>query len=290
MRIGTYNLQFLFDEGVRLHSGKEYTFTAEFVEKRFAFFAKQFDTLNADIIFLQEIGDESALQKILKQTKDAYAYFIAQPDKYGVGNAVVYRKDLKCACSSEPTNARLPVFNEKDEDILGSRMWSRRDYIKLETTYKGKPLVLFGVHVKSKFLMYKEGASFPESPETVTQVDAADAIIRSEMFRYSQVKRIRELVNAVFAAHQDSQVAVLGDINTTESTEMFKIIIGKLKDRDDTLVHAFGSDTVDHVFISRSLVKEVVGKDIFNESIVPASPDSIGSDHAPIVIELASQQ
>ena len=287
MRIGTYNLEFLFDEGVRLHSGKEHTFTAEFVAKRFAFFAKQFDMLNADILFLQELGDESALQKILKQTKNTYTYFIATPDKYGVGNAVIYKKDLQCTCSSEPTNTRLPVFNEKDEDILGSRMWSRRDYIKLETTYKENPLVLFGVHIKSRFLMYKEGSSFPEAPETLTQVDAADAIIRSEMFRYSQAKKIRELVDTVFTVHQDPQVAILGDMNTTASTEMFKIIIGRLKDRNDTLVHAFASDTVDHIFVSKSLEKQIAGRDIFNESVVSASPDSIGSDHAPIVIELA---
>ncbi len=289
MRIGTYNLKFLFDEGVRLHSGKERTFTAEFVEKRFAFFAEQFDTLHADILFLQELGDESALQKILKQTKGAYSYYIARPDKYGVGNAVIYKNDLACTCTSEPTNASLPVFNEGDEDILGSRMWSRRDYVKLATTHNDKPLVLFGVHIKSRFLMYKGGSSFPESPETLTQTDAADAIIRSEMFRFSQAKKLRELVDGVFATQQNPQLIVLGDLNTTESTEMFRVIMGKLKDRDDTLVHV-GSSAVDHVFISRSLDKQITGKEIFNDSIAPDSPDSIGSDHAPIVIELAASK
>lgn len=286
MRIGTYNLKFLFDEGTRLHSGKKCTFTADFVEQRFAFFAKQFDLLDADILFLQELGDESALQKILKQIKDSYSYFVAQSDKYGVGNAVIYKNNLECVCSSVPTNARLPVFNEKDEDILGSRMWSRRDYVKLETTYQDMPLVLFGVHIKSRFLMYKEGASFPESPETLTQVDMADAIIRSEMFRLSQAKKVRELVDEVFRGNQDSQVGVLGDLNTIESSEMFKIIVGKLKDRNDTLVHTFGSDTVDHILISKLLENQVTGKTIFNESVMPESPDSIGSDHAPLVIEL----
>lgn len=287
MRIGTYNLKFLFDEGKRLHSGKECTFTADFVEKRFAFFAKQFDMLNADILFLQELGDESALQKILKQTKDAYAYFIAEPDKYGVGNAVIYKNNFECVCSSVPTNAKLPVFNEKDEDTLGARMWSRRDYVKLETTYQDKPLVLFGVHIKSRFLMYKEGASFPESPETLTQVDVADAIIRSEMFRLSQAKKIRELVDEVFGKNLDTQVVVLGDLNTIESSEMFKIIVGKLKDRKDTLVHIFGSDTVDHILISKLLESQVIGKTIFNESVMPENPDSIGSDHAPLIVDLS---
>ncbi|MDP4001064.1 MAG: hypothetical protein Q8P83_02385 [bacterium] len=286
MRIGTYNLKFLFDEGTRLHSGKEHTFTADFVEKRFAFFAKQFDTLNADILFLQELGDESALQKILKQTRNDYSYFIAASDKYGVGNAVIYKKDLECVCSSVPTNASLPVFNEKDNDNLGSRIWSRRDYIKLVTKYKNKPLTLFGVHVKSRFLMYREGVSFPESPETLTQVDFADAIIRSEMFRLSQAKKIRELVDKVFDTDQDSQVAVLGNFNTPESSEMFKIIAGNKKDRYDTLIQILGSGTVDHILISKSLKKYVLDKKIFSESVFPDSPDSIGSDHAPILVEL----
>ena len=289
MRIGTYNLKFLFDEGKRLHSGKEHTFTADFVEKRFAFFAKQFDMLDADILFLQELGDESALEKTLKQAKNAYSYFIAQPDKYGVGNAVIYKKDLQCVCNSEPTNAALPVFSETDKDLLGSRMWSRRDYIKLETIYKNKPLTLFGIHIKSRFLMYKEGVSFPESPKTLTQVDFADAIIRSEMFRLSQAKKIRELVDKVFDTNYDSQVVVLGDFNTPESGEMFKIIAGNKKNRHDTLVRIAGSGTVDHILISKSLEGYVLDKKIFSEDIAPDSPDSIGSDHASLLVEFESK-
>ena len=285
MRIGTYNLKFLFDEGIRLHSGKEHTFTADFAEKRFAFFAKQFDVLNADILFLQELGDESALQKILTQTKNSYSYFIAELDKYGVGNAVIYKKDLRCVCSSVPTNAALPVFSETDKDLLGSRMWSRRDYIKLETTYKNRPLALFGVHVKNRFLMYKEGVSFPESPETLTQIDLADAIIRSEMFRLSQAKKIREVADTVFDTDQASQVVVLGDFNTPESSEMFKLIAGNEKDRHDTLVRILGSETVDHILISKSLERHVIDKSVFSDGVAPDSPDSIGSDHAAILVD-----
>lgn len=266
----------------------ESTFTTEFVEKRFEFFAKQFDMLNVDILFLQELGDESALQKILRQTRDTYSYFIAEPDKHGVGNAVIYKKDLKCSCNSVPTNASLPVFSEKDKDVLGSRMWSRRDYIKLETTYEDKPLTLFGVHVKSRFLMYERGSSFSESLETLTQVDIADAIIRSKMFRLSQTKKIRGIVDEIFNANPDSQVVVLDDFNTLESTEMFKIVLGKLRDRHDTLTHIVGSETVDHILISRSLKQCVLGKKIYDEDLVSNSPDSIGSDHAPMVVELES--
>jgi endonuclease/exonuclease/phosphatase (EEP) superfamily protein YafD len=289
MRIGTYNLKFLFDEGVRLYSGKEKTFTADFVEKRFEFFAKQFDLLDADMLFLHEVGDESALQKILGRTKDAYSYFIAHPDKSGVSNAVIYKKDLQCTCSSEPTNASLPVFSESDKDLLGSRLWSRRDYIKLETPFNDKPLTVLGVHVKSRFLMYKEGVSFPESPDQLTQVDYADAIIRSEMFRLSQAKKIRELADTVFDADQDSQVVILGDFNTPESSEMFKAIAGKKEDRHDTLIRIVGSETVDHILISKSLEKYVTDKQIFTDNIAPDGPDSIGSDHAPIILDLESK-
>lgn len=287
MRIGTYNLKFLFDAGTRLHSGKECTFTADFVDQRFAFFAEQFDQLDADILFLQELGDESALKKILGQTKTSYSYFIASPDNYGVGNAVIYKQNLQCVCSSITTNTSLPVFNNTDEDSIGPRLWSRRDYVKLETVYEGQPLTAFGVHIKSRFLMYEAGSSFPTNPETLTQVDAADAIIRSELFRLSQAKKLRESLDETFSHNQYSRVIALGDFNAIKSSEVLRIIYGNIKNRDDVLAPVFSSENVDHILVSKSLEGHITKKEIFEDSVVSDSPDSVGSDHAPLLIEIS---
>ncbi len=183
MKIGTYNLSFLFDAGRRLHSGKEVDFSPEFVELRFVYFAEQFDLLDADILFLQELGDESALTKILPKMKGDYSYFVATPDKDGIGNAVIYKRYLQCACESIPSNSILPAFAATDRSALGSTMPSRRDYVRLTTERNGKKLTMIGVHIKGNFLMYEQGSMYP--PAILTQTDAADAVIRSEMFRFS---------------------------------------------------------------------------------------------------------
>jgi len=186
MKIGTWNLRFLFDEGTRLYSGVETEFTKEFVEKRFAYFAEQFDALNCDILFIQELGDESALQKIVTQTKNNYSYFVGKPDKYGTGNAVIYKSDLECECESVPTNTVVPVFNEEDNDLISHRIESRRDYVKPETKVNGGTLVILGLHIKARFLVYKNGSSFPNEDEKDSQVLSADGAIRSEIFRLNQ--------------------------------------------------------------------------------------------------------
>jgi exonuclease III len=284
MKFGTYNLQFLFDEGVRLHSGKEHVFTKEFVNERFAYFAEKFDELDTDILFLQELGDESALKKVLERTRNKYSYFIATPDKYGVGNAVIYKEGIDCECFSVPTNTSLPVFDEEDEDVLGKRIWSRRDYVRVNTDYDGKPFSLMGVHIKARFMMYKGGSSFPESQESLTQVEAADATIRSEMFRLSQGKRIREEVDEILSP--DTHVAVVGDFNTRRDTDLFKLIRGRLKDKEGYLVDMLEHDGIDHVLVSQSLEGSVVEVKRYEELVQESGPEAIGSDHAPIVVTL----
>lgn len=286
MRIGTYNLKFLFDEGVRLHSGKKHNFTTEFVAKRFSYFAKRFDVMDTDILFVQELGDESALQKILKQTKKSYSYFVAKPDKYGVGNAVIFKKSIKCKCESISTNTALPTFSEKDRDVLGKRIWSRRDYVRLITKYKRKPITLIGVHVKSNFMMYEEGASFPKSKKELTQIDAVDATIRSEMFRLSQAKKIRELIDHAFKKNKNAYVISLGDFNALKKSKMFEMVVGRIKDRDDRLIHVAESKAIDHIVISKALKKHMSGIKVYNKSIGPDHPDSIKSDHAAVIIDL----
>jgi exonuclease III len=286
MKIGTYNLKFLFDEGVRLHSGKERTFTADFVARRFEYFAEQFDILNADILFLQELGDESALQKIIKQTKDDYSYFIAEPDKYGVGNAVIYKSSLNCSCSSIPTNTTLPVFDEQDKDNLGPRVWSRRDYVKLETKYNKQTLTLLGVHVKSRFLMFKNLSSFSGNEERMSQIAHADGIIRSEIFRFAQVKRLRELVDEVFSDDVNSLLGVVGDFNMSNRPMMFKILTGNVRDQFDELKRLTPIDNFDGVCVSKKLEEYVSSIEIHSESVGHDQYDEIGSDHAPITMVL----
>jgi endonuclease/exonuclease/phosphatase family metal-dependent hydrolase len=308
MKIATQNIEFLFDEGTHSHSGKEWHYTKELVDARVEYFAKLFSKLNADIVLLQEIASENVIQRIIEQSGIPYAYFFATPDGNGVGNVVLY-KDREAVCETIPALTPLPVFVEGDKDVLGSRMWSRRDFVHLETAWKGKKLHVIGIHIKANFLMPEKNGNGEAHPMT-TQITAADGLIRSEVFRFAQAKKARELVDTIFAADPDAAVIIAGDFNAEENYAAYRIIQGVIKDAPDTLIEAglniepekrFSSLTttlgrkrlIDHMLISKNLQTHISNVQILNENIsalteknVAPTPTLIGTDHAAITIEL----
>jgi len=285
MKIGTWNLRFLFNNGTRLYSGIETEFTKEFVEKRFKYFAEQFDLLDCDILFLQEVGDETALQKIVSQTKNNYSYFVAKPDKYGTGNAVIYKSSLKCKCESFSTNTILPVFDEGDVDVMSNRIYSRRDYVKLETKINTDTIVMLGLHIKARFLIYKNGNSFPNEAEQDSQVLAADGVIRSEIFRLNQAKKVREIASSILSK-ENTHLIILGDFNAEQNSEILKIILGKIKNRKDSLEIITVDSRIDHILISDFLKGKMSEVNIVTKLKGSGDRDSVESDHAPVTARL----
>jgi len=300
MRIATYNTEFLFGEGTHQHSGKDWTYTPEYIEKRIAYFAEKFKKINADILLLQEVASEEVVKRIIERSGIIYNYFFATPAN-NVGNVVLY-KDSNAICDTIPAMTYLPVFVEGDADVLGSSMWSRRDFVYLRSTHRDKPLHVLGIHIKSNFLVALknvDGEGYPIE----TQQDAADSIIRSELFRYSQAKKVREMIDGFFAEDPDAQVIVGGDFNAWESTTVYRIIKGVVKDRFDTLytsaehispqkryINPIGT-LVDHILLSDNLKTTISQVQVFNEDIVEHkhTPDTIwypGSDHPPVVVDL----
>ncbi|OGZ06528.1 MAG: hypothetical protein A2942_04950 [Candidatus Lloydbacteria bacterium RIFCSPLOWO2_01_FULL_50_20] len=306
MKIATHNIEFLFEEGVHTHSGKEWNYTKEFVEARIDHFSKLFSEINADIVLLQEIASKSVIERIIARTGIDYSYFFATPDQNGVGNVVLYKqKDAKC--ESIPVIASLPVFIEGDADTTGSRIWSRRDFVHMEATWQGKKLHVVGIHIKANFLMPEKNIAGEVQPMT-TQITMADGLIRSEIFRFSQAKKLRELIDTFFASDPNASVIVGGDFNAEENYAVYRIIQGVIGDATDTLIESslkiekekrFSSLSttlgrnrlLDHILISKNLESHLTDVQILNENItdiknVAPTPTLVGSDHAPIVINL----
>ena len=306
MKIATHNIEFLFEEGAHTHSGKEWNYTKEFVEARIDHFSKLFSEINADVLLLQEIASKSVIERIIAKTGIDYFYFFATPDQNGVGNVVLY-KPKDAVCESVPALTSLPVFVEGDADVLGSRIWSRRDFVHMEMMWNGKKLHIVGVHVKANFLMPEKNIAGEVHPMK-TQITAADGLIRSEVFRFSQAKKLRELIDTFFAADPNASVIVVGDYNAEENYAVYRIIRGVINDAPDTLIEAgtkieqekrFSSLSttlgrkrlLDHFLISKGLEQHLVSVQILNDNIsenknIAPNPDLVGSDHAPIVVEL----
>lgn len=304
MKVATYNVEFLFGEGLHAHSGNAWVYTKEFVEARILHLAADISRIDADIMFIQELGTEDVLGRILKKVDKGYSYFIAAPDKNGIGNAVIY-KSKDCICSSIPARADMPVFVEGDRDGLGGRIWSRRDFIQVTTSYDGKPMHLIGLHLKSTFAMPEERADGTFLPMD-TQALIADGLVRSEFFRLSQAKKVREVIDRFFAADPAAAVIVAGDFNAEERDIIGRLIRGAISSAPDSLVSAiervpperrFSSfkhgrkKLLDHIIFSKSLEGRVASFAIMNEDLKDSdeavySMSHVESDHPPLVLEL----
>lgn len=305
MKIATHNVEFLFDEGAHVHSGKEWNYTKELVDARVEHFSKLFSEINADVLLLQEVASKSVIDRIIKKTGIDYLCFFATPDQNGVGNVVLY-KAKDSVCKSIPAVASLPVFVEGDEDVVGRRIWSRRDFVYLETVRNNRKLHIIGIHIKANFLVPMKSVSGEIFPLT-TQIAAADGLIRSELFRFSQAKKVRELVDQILTNDPSAQIIVAGDFNAEEYNSVFRIIRGNIVDASDSLIvtsqkvepegrfSIFTKDRmrlIDHILISKSIESDVVSVHILNRDIpdnkdAAPNPTLVGSDHAPVVVELS---
>lgn len=307
MIIATHNVEFLFGIGTHVHSGQQWEYSKELVGARIEHFAKLFSQINADILLLQEVASKTVIEEIIRKSGIGYSYFFANPDNVGVGNVVLY-KEKPLTYETIPAVSSLPVFVAGDSDILGSRIWPRRDFVHLETNFKGKTMHVLGVHIKSNFLMPQKS-----SDGTVLsmddQISSADGLIRSEMFRYSQAKKLREVIDSLFSSDPKAMIVVAGDYNAEVNDSVYRIIKGVIADRPNSLFATSSridknrrfsmaaadskpSRLVDHILVSKNIESSIVGVQILNSDIrannnTAPIPTSIASDHAPIVIELA---
>jgi|GEM_PF-1241095 endonuclease/exonuclease/phosphatase family metal-dependent hydrolase len=310
MKIGTFNLRDLFEEGHQFRFyAEEVTYTADFIQRRIDSIATTIRKIDADILFLQEVASEKVLARIVAQTKLQYSTFVGGPDRRGIANAALYRL-ADCSCSTISTESQLPVFVEGDEDLYGTRINNipRREFIRLETTYRDLPLTLIGVHLKATTGMAKRDRTGKTIKlDVVTQIDAADSLIRSALTRLSQARKLREVADALFAKEGNAaQAVILGDFNALEYAELLRIIKGELEESPTTLFDACDEiperkryshiklgkkRLIDHILVSRSVQQLIRAVAILNKKLRDQTTETAGqfiveSDHAPIVMEL----
>lgn len=304
MRIGTFNLKDLFDEGLHRLYNLDFQYTADFVERRIEFLSKVIRKVDADILFLQEVGSEKVLARVATAADPTYSHFMGRPDKRGIANAVLFRLS-NCTCTSVPAMGPLPVFVEGDADVYSSRIDVRRDFVRLDTTYAGLPLMAVGVHLKSSIGTLEKGRD-GRLLDVTTQLDAADGYIRSAIFRFAQARKLREMVDACFAANKEAQVIILGDFNALERAEVLRVIYGELEDSATKLSSACNlvserkrfshirhgeKRLLDHLLVSENVRRAIRSVTIFNKKLrdigdEPLSLRIVESDHAPIVMEV----
>ena len=244
MKIATFNVEFLFDEGEHKHSGKTWFYSPEYVAERVDHLAKFISDIDADILFLQEVASASMIEKIIKKTGKNYSYFLATPDNRNVGNAVIYKStEQDCKIESIPAVTDFPVMVEGDTDSIGPKLHSRRAFVHLTTVYNGKSLHLFGLHLNSRFFIHLQSKKDRTPLPTETQMGDFNSIERDTPLR---------IIQGEFETHDDALVSPARKV----APEKRYSFVGKN-----------GKKLIDYILITRNLEPSVKSFKIMNDGL-----------------------
>jgi endonuclease/exonuclease/phosphatase family metal-dependent hydrolase len=263
---------------------------------------------NADVVALQEVGEEQQLDRLVQDLADlGYgAPVVGTPDKRGIRNAVLSR--LPILWSQVHTHKTLPFprFIEGDTEPFGERIPLRRGivHVRVDTPDLGEVDVMT-MHFKSNLPVPMRGLDGREIIDT-TPRGLAESALRSLVQRAAEAIYVRGLVDDVFRALPDHAICVLGDLNDTFDSLAVRIVRGLgepsnlllgavaeliAPEERYSVMHGNERTLIDHVLVSERLFRAAKSYEIFNEAIRYHGPHNdlaaptSDSDHALCVAE-----
>lgn len=317
LRIATFNLENL-DSG----PGMEPTLT-----ERIQIMRPQLERMGADILCLQEVHSQlaagvrtlDALDELLAGTP--YATFNRQTT-LTTGGALYDERNLV-------TLSRFPIIDtqvirdsggprpsyrfataDPPDTVANPLEWERPMLYTQLDLGSGRTLHLINVHLKSKIATSVAGQKINDY--TWKSVSAwAEGSFVSAMKRLGQALQARLLIDHVFdTAGLGALIAIAGDFNADADEVTLKAICGPVEETGNpahaprvmvpcennvpsssrySLFHLGRGQMLDHIIISRPLLRYFRGAEIHNECL----PDESGafrqdvqfpeSDHAPVV-------
>jgi hypothetical protein len=189
MRIATFNLRNLFGPGVRDEYGTPFTVTETFVREYTEALLRAIVPLRADILIVEEVGSQKALTDLVRAMGEEYKVFFADADSRGICVALIHRVPLSTA--TLPDIDGLPSLLAGDEERWRGLLKNYRDLIYAKGEYGGRPLHVFGMHLKANGgmpLRDTEGKRLP----LVSQRDHSDAHIRTLYYKLAEGRQVRE--------------------------------------------------------------------------------------------------
>jgi len=265
---------------------------------------------NADVVALQEVGEEQQLERLVNDLGDlGYgAPVVGTADKRGIRCAILSR--LPIVWSQVHTHEKLPFprFAEGDPEPFGTRIPLRRGIIhaRVESPDLGEVDVMT-MHFKSNLPVAFRTGDGRERPDT-TPHERAESALRSLIQRAAEAIYVRGLVDDVFRGSPDHAVCVLGDMNDVVDSLPVRILRGLGERSKDMLAscaelllpaeryscfHGNDKMQIDHVLVSERLFRAATNFEIYNEAlryhgahVEPIAPTE-DSDHALCVAEFA---
>ncbi len=277
---------------------------------KFANISANLRRANADVVALQEVGEEQQVERLVKGLEDlGYgAPIVGTADKRGIRCALLSR--LPVVWSQVHTHDKLPFprFADGDPDPFGARIPLRRGIIhaRVESPDLGEVDVMT-MHFKSNLPVPFRTADGRERPDT-TPAERAESALRSLIQRATEAIYVRSLVDGIFKASPDHAVCVLGDLNDVIDSLPVRILRGLGEPSKDALAscaellqaaeryscfHGNDKTQIDHILVSERLFRAARNFEIYNEAlrfhgahVEPIAPTE-DSDHALCVAEFA---
>lgn len=317
LRLATFNLENLDDSPNSQPS----------LAERIQIVRPQFERVAADIICLQEIHSQgspgsrslSALDQLLSSTD--YAGFHRETtlttsgQLYDLRNLVTLSRfpivTTQIIRDREGARPSYQMATADPPDATANPLeWERPMLYTQIDLGSGRTLHLINVHFKSKLASNIPGQKIDNYTWRTVSAWAEGSFI-SSMKRVGQALQARLTIDSIFDTNGlDSAIAIAGDFNAQADEVSFKAICGPVEETGNpahaarlmipcennipdsarySLWHLGKGQMLDHIVVSRPLLRYFRGAEIHNEAL----PDESGafredvkfpeSDHAPVV-------
>ena len=274
--------------------------------------ARMLRTVDADVVGLEEVGSAELLAAVAERmgSPTALQQVMGTTDARGIGCALLSRLPLIEARVHTAESLPFPVFVAGDAAPFGARIPLRRGIVHARVEAPVGPVDVLVAHFKSSRPVGVRDASNREVlPRTAHE--AAEASLRSLVWRAAEALHVRGLVDEILTARPGARVAVVGDFNDVPDSTVLRCLRAEggagegpransgrasaLADcttgidpaRRFSCLHGDSRVQIDHVLASESLRALLVEARFFNDALrVHGAGDtfSLDSDHAPLLV------
>ncbi len=307
--LGTWNLENLFrpDGGAQAYDAK------------LAALASTITTLSPDVLAVQEVGQPEALADLVARLGGEWHTELAAPDGRGIRVGFISRLPLAGVEQVADFPDKLRPVQVDDTGAPVSTMGRPALHVRVEAA--GRAFDLVSCHLKSKLLTFP-GGRFSTSDEGLRARYAVYALNR----RAAEAATVRDYATRLLDGQGDQRaVLVLGDLNDEPEAATTQILLGPpgseigtggftQPDQGDgqrlwnlaplipaeqrySRIYQGRRELIDHILASGAVARTLTEGDVTSGGATPASigdnpharADQPGSDHRPLVVEVADR-